>query len=143
MNSHTKPPTILWADDDPDDIAIMREVLQHLNCSHHVVEVYNGRQALDYLRTVKPSDNLPCLIVLDMNMPVLSGLDTLVALKQDPVFREIPAVIFTTSRNPQHRAFCERYGTEMLTKPFTVDGLMECVRKMLGLCDVSVCMKQP
>jgi CheY-like chemotaxis protein len=138
MNSHTKPPTILWADDDPDDIAIMREVLQNLYCGHHVVEVYNGRQALDYLQQAQEeAGQLPCLIVLDMNMPVLSGRETLVALKQDPVFKEIPTVVFTTSKSPLDKAFCERHGTDMLTKPMTFESLKEAMKQLLSLCDVS------
>lgn len=137
MNNQIKSHAILWADDDPDDIALMREVMLDVNNQHHIIEVYNGREALDYLHGAKDSDNLPCLIVLDMNMPVLSGRETLVLLKGDPVFRDIPTIVFTTSRSLLDRTFCERHNTEMLTKPLNLASLKEIILKMLSLCDES------
>ena len=131
----TTPPTILWADDDPDDIYIMRLALESLNNNHHIVEVHNGKQVLDFLIQARHFGDLPCLIVLDMNMPVLSGRDTLILLKQDPVFREIPTVVFTTSNSALDRAFCERHSTEMLTKPLTLETTKVTMQKMLSLCD--------
>jgi CheY-like chemotaxis protein len=136
MSTHMKQPSILWADDDPDDIYIMRDVLRSLDSNHHVIEVYNGRQALGYLHQAKVSGDLPCLIVLDMNMPELSGRDTLVLLKQDPVLRNIPTVVFTTSNSPLDKEFCKRYGTEMHTKPLKLEGLKETMQKLLSLCDI-------
>jgi CheY-like chemotaxis protein len=129
-----KPPTILWADDDSDDIAIMRDVLQFLNCNHHILEARNGREALDYLDKAKNSKDLPCLIVLDMNMPVLSGRETLVHIKQDLVLKEVPTVVFTTSSSLLDKTFCERHGTEMFTKPLTFERLKETMQKLLDLC---------
>ena len=137
-NSPAKPPTILWADDDPDDIGLMREVLALLDSHHHIIEASNGREALDILLHLKVSGDMPCLIVLDMNMPVLSGRETLVLLKQDPVFKEIPTIVFTTSKSPLDRVFCTQYSTEMLTKPLTMENLKEIMQNMLQLCDASM-----
>jgi CheY-like chemotaxis protein len=97
---------ILWADDDPDDIAMMQEVLYSLNCAITVKEVRNGQEALDYLQESKQSNTLPSLIMLDMNMPVRNGRETLMQLKQDACFKNIPTAIVTTSNSLLDQLFC-------------------------------------
>src|SRR4051812_23327466 len=99
-NTYMKNPIILWADDDPDEIAIMREVLQYFDTGYDIVEVRNGKKVLDYLHAAVTTDTLPCLIVLDINMPVLNGKDTLARIKQNPALKSIPVVVFTTSSSP-------------------------------------------
>ena len=131
-----KQSIILWADDDPDDIALMRDVLEGMNTQHAIVEVDNGKKVLEFLQH-KPAWELPCLIVLDMNMPVLSGRETLVLLKQDPVFKNLPVVVFTTSSSPLDKVFCQQYGAEMITKPVCFTALQDIIQKLLLFCDVS------
>jgi CheY-like chemotaxis protein len=138
MNKPDKHHTILWADDDLDDLMVMREVLGDIDSSHEIIEVDNGRKVLDYLHRVKLSQRFPCLIVLDMNMPVLSGRETLVALKADPVLSTIPVVIFTTSSSELDRLFCRQFGVDMMTKPLTFSGMKEVVAKLFNLCAVAV-----
>jgi CheY-like chemotaxis protein len=132
-----KQPTIVWADDDPDELALMHEVLQELNSNYQVVEACNGCQVFQYLEQAKQSGVFPCLIVLDLNMPVLSGKETLLRLKQEPTFQQIPTVVFTTSSNPLDKRYCEKYGTQMLTKPLNYVELKQSIDKLLKLCDVS------
>ncbi|MFL5810432.1 MAG: response regulator, partial [Flavisolibacter sp.] len=61
--------TILWADDDPDDLQMMREILLKTENKYDIIEVNNGKEALDYLGKAKETGSLPCLIILDINMP--------------------------------------------------------------------------
>jgi CheY-like chemotaxis protein len=136
--SPVKHPTILWADDDPDELMLMREVLQAMDSDFQIVEASNGKEALAYLEQAKLTGVFPCLIVLDINMPVLSGRDTLVRLKQDREFEAIPIVVFTTSSSPLDKEFCRHYNTEMLTKPITYAALKQAIQKLLQLCEVSV-----
>ncbi len=130
--------TILWADDDPDDMMIMREVLQEIDDDHQIVEVDNGRKVLDFLHAVQGQKTFPCLIVLDMNMPVLSGRETLVQIKSDKAFEDIPVVVFTTSNSELDRLFCKRYGAEMITKPPTFTSFKEVVLRLLHFCATSI-----
>ncbi len=137
-NSHTKHYTILWADDDPDDLMIMREVLQGAEDDHHtIIEVDNGRKVLDYLQQTSNTQCFPCLIVLDMNMPVLSGRETLALIKSDKNFCSIPVVVFTTSASELDRMFCKRHGAEMITKPPTFTSFQEVVQRLLNFCTAS------
>lgn len=123
--------TVLWADDDPDDLLIMREALQLIDHSHHVIELINGREVLNYLNA---GHALPCLIILDNNMPVLSGIDTLVQIKKQESFKNIPVIIFTTSNSEQDRKFCLQHGAKMYTKPHTLDGFKSILLELLMHC---------
>lgn len=125
---------ILWADDDYDDLQMMREILVRKKKNYEVVEVHNGKQALEYLKEAKENSNLPCLIILDINMPVLDGKETLSLIKKDKDLSEIPVVVFTTSESDLDRMYCKKFNTEMVTKPPTFDILSSALDKLLQFC---------
>jgi CheY-like chemotaxis protein len=125
---------ILWADDDIDDLMLMRHVLQDLGDDYNITEVHNGQEALDYLHAAKQSETLPCLIILDMNMPVMDGKETLAKLKKDEDLKEIPVVFFTTSNSQMDKLYCKHNGVEMITKPPQYAHLKEAVLRLLRYC---------
>ena len=123
--------TILWADDDYDDLQMMREVLAGKNSDFKIAEVHNGREALDFL---EQCPQLPCLIILDINMPVLDGKETLSILKNTEKYKNIPVVMFTTSDSELDKIYCNRLNTEMVTKPPTFNTLTSVMEKLLNFC---------
>lgn len=125
--------TILWADDDADDLELFLGVLRELTSDYNIRECRNGKEVLDYLDGLS-TDGYPCLIILDMNMPVLSGRDTLASLKNNTLHKDIPVVVFTTSSSDLDKRFCEHHHTEMITKPPTYDKLKDIVGRMLQFC---------
>lgn len=125
---------ILWADDDMDDLMLMRHVLQDLGEEYHIKEVNNGQEALNYLEVCKQVHNLPCLVILDMNMPVLNGRETLNHIKKDEVLEDVPVVFFTTSNSEMDKLYCKHQGVEMITKPPQYVNLKEAVKKLLDYC---------
>ena len=127
-----KKNTILWADDDIDDLQMMREILLKNNQEFDIKEVGNGKEALGYLEESLTTGNLPCLIILDINMPVLGGKETLATIKSREEFKYIPVVVFTTSESDLDRLFCERYHTQMITKPPSYKTLEATIFKVLG-----------
>ena len=129
MNKHT----ILWADDDVDDLELFRNVLHELTDQYHVLEFHNGRQVLDCLAAVS-SEHYPCLIILDMNMPQLSGRETLSILKSESAYKNIPVIIFTTSSSEVDQLFCKRFETAMITKPPIYEKLKDIVKAFLEHC---------
>jgi CheY-like chemotaxis protein len=128
---------ILWADDDADDLMLMREALESFDLEHKVVEAHNGEEVLDYLKGIKNPSQFPCLIILDMNMPVLSGRETLVQIKENNHYNTIPVVMFTTSSSTMDHMFCKRYGVEMFTKPDSFEGYQNIIRKMVIFCSIA------
>ena len=129
-----KKNTILWADDDVDDLQMMREILMKNNKDFNLVEVGNGKQALEYLEN-KPDADLPCLIILDINMPVLDGKEALSFIKRNERLSDIPVVVFTTSASELDKLYCKRHGTEMITKPPSYTKLESVVVKLLEMCN--------
>ena len=127
-----KKNTILWADDDTDDLQMMREILVKNNQDFDIMEVGNGKEALYFLEEALNAGNLPCLIILDINMPVLGGKETLATIKSREEFKFIPVVVFTTSESDLDRLFCERYNTQMITKPPSYKTLEATIFKVLG-----------
>lgn len=134
MKTHTNKYTIYWADDDQDDLLLFREVVEAHAPNHEVIEFMNGKALVDALLRGAPND-LPCLIVLDMNMPVLGGRDTLALIKAEPALKHIPIVVFTTSSSDTDKQFCKQLETEMITKPITYDHLENTIKKIINLCD--------
>jgi CheY-like chemotaxis protein len=130
VNNHN----ILWADDDVDDLMIMREALESFDLKHSVIEVHNGQEVLDYLANIKHPYLYPCLIILDMNMPFLDGRETLTSLKNNKNYRSIPVVMLTTSSSEMDRMFCKRYGVEMFTKPDNFKQYKDAIEELLSFC---------
>lgn len=132
----TFSPTILWADDDRDDLEIFRELLAAFAPDHQLIEFENGQHLLTYLQGIDQG-NSPCLIVLDMNMPVLSGRETLQAIKQQPAWKDIPTVVFTTAMTPADKILCETLQTETLLKPPCYQQLQQVIQNMVAKCNVA------
>ena len=90
---------ILIAEDDPDDQELLAYAFSKVDPSLKLFIVNDGRQALDYLLTAD-ENNLPCVILLDYNMPELNGGQVIQRLLPNEKFNRIPKVILSTSNNP-------------------------------------------
>ena len=122
--------TILWADDDGDDLQMMREILTKNNEQSRIIEVGNGKEALRYLRNCGDED-LPCLIILDINMPVMDGKETLSNIKRDVRLASIPVVVFTTSKLENDRKSCYELGANcFISKPSGYHEVLDVTRSI-------------
>lgn len=113
---------------------MLHESLKGANQDFVVLEAHNGRQALDILFQLKLSGNPPCLIILDINMPVLNGKETLSVIKKDELLSSVPIVVFTTSGSHSDQHFCQIHGVEMITKPPNFGNFKSVVQKLLKFC---------
>ncbi len=104
MNPQTN--TILLIDDDPDDLEFYGDSIRTALPALTIEEVRSGIKALEYLGLAKEKRALPCLIVLDVNMPIMSGRETLMEIKKDKDLYTIPIVIFSTASSPSREAWC-------------------------------------
>jgi two-component system response regulator len=101
-NNIQAPFTIILADDDEDDRLLAQDAMEAAGASYQCHTVCDGQELLDYLRSAgkykdKPVNDLPSVILLDLNMPILDGRETLRLLKEDPELSNIPVVILSTS----------------------------------------------
>ncbi|MGD0089373.1 MAG: response regulator [Planctomycetota bacterium] len=93
---------ILYADDNPKDVELTLEALSEHNLANQVVVVTDGAEALDYLccqgkYKLRPPGN-PAVVLLDIKMPKVDGLEVLRKIRSDEKLKTIPAVILTSSR---------------------------------------------
>lgn len=95
---------ILLVEDDQLDALTFQRALRDLELNYAVVIATTGEAALQLLES--HSDSLPNIILLDLNMPRMNGIEFLTRLKQHPVWRRIPVVILTTSSQEQERQQC-------------------------------------
>lgn len=108
---------VLFVDDDHDDLEFYGAVLQEVNKELVIHEAHSGTEALEYLNHSKNNGGLPCLIILDMNMPILSGIDTIKEIKKDKDYDHIPIVVFSTAREMKEGDELEKLGVACFVKP--------------------------
>ena len=110
-------PYMLYADDDEEDIFILKDTFLDLNMGISVVGVSNGYQVIDHLQRISPGASYPLLIILDMDMPVLNGKETLELLKTDDIYRLIPVVLFSGQLQSLGEPILNRLNTSLYYKP--------------------------
>lgn len=127
-------PTILCADDDEDDIQMLQEAIREVDDRYRLMKARDGIDALNQLDTLKDSGTLPCLVVLDINMPKLDGRQTFLSIRNNQAFAHIPVVIFSTSSSPLDKMFFAHKDVEYITKPINYDFLLEVAKRLLSYC---------
>lgn len=111
--------TILLVEDDEEDQFLMREAFNDNGIGEALRFANNGESAIEYLDELDPEE-LPSLIIMDLNMPRMNGRETLAHLKQHDVYRSIPVIIYSTSINDIERIRCKEIGAAAyIIKPTT------------------------
>jgi len=144
--------TILLAEDNPKDVELTLEAMAEYNLANHVVVVNDGVQALEYLRYQgKYKDRKkgsPAVILLDIKMPRMDGIEVLQAIRMDPVLKMLPVVMLTSSREEQDLLRTYSLGVNAyVVKPVNFKEFIEAV-KQLGVfwalineqphCDITI-----
>ena len=135
MTDDALPETVdvLLVEDDPGDALIVREAFEHYKVRNPLTVVTDGEQALRFvLRHGEFADApRPGLIMLDLNLPRVSGMEVLEKLKADPELRVIPVVILTTSRAEEDvlRTYA-LHANAYVSKPVDFEQFMEAVRQI-------------
>jgi CheY-like chemotaxis protein len=89
---------ILLVEDDSVDVMMVKRALKDLNVTNLLVQMPNGKEAVEYL-TGEGGNEKPCIILLDLNMPKMNGVEFLKVIKADSELKKIPVVVLTTSRD--------------------------------------------
>lgn len=114
------PARILLVEDSPADVRLAREVLNEARLQHELFVAGDGEQALQMLRdpVAHTGGQLPDLVLLDLNLPRMSGHEVLAEIKRDPRWRRIPVLILSTSSSEDDvRACYDAHANAYLTKP--------------------------
>ena len=133
MEADTLKRTILYAEDDLDDFDALNEALNQETSRFQLVWAKNGEEAIKYLQDGRAP--LPSLIVLDLNMPIMDGKQTLQWIKGDERFKDLPVMIFTTSSREEDVKFCQSYRCTFFRKPTLYRDLLHIVQIMIDMCE--------
>lgn len=124
-------PDILYVEDDEDYAFFMQNAIQEIKDNLNLDIVEDGTKALAKLQLFAESKTKPKLILLDLNLPGLSGLDLLKLIRDIPYLKTTPIILFSTSDNPDDvKASIEFGANAYLTKPDGYDNLVKCVHSL-------------
>lgn len=130
---------ILIADDDEEDRFLLSTAFKNLHLPVEIHQVENGIEIFNFLNAIQQPGHLPSLIILDYNMPFLTGVETLVQLKTTDRYKDIPVVIHTTSANETERRHCLEHGAvNFLSKASHYNQLLSTARYLYECCQLSV-----
>ncbi|MGD8786470.1 MAG: response regulator, partial [Phycisphaerales bacterium] len=99
---------ILVVEDDDVDVMTIKRAFKDLSVENQLVNTSNGEQALEYLKT--DGNKEPCVILLDLNMPKMNGIEFLTIVKTDMTLKKVPIVVLTTSNQQQDITECFKLG---------------------------------
>lgn len=125
---------ILFGEDDIDDQELLKEIFASVDNSLRLLFANTGEQVLSVLSKLN-DEQLPCLIVLDYNMPALNGADILERLNGESRYADIPRIIWSTSGSEIFKRNCLELGaTDYIIKPSALGEMEKIVRYMLSVC---------
>ena len=126
-------PDIFHVDDDPDFAFFMENAVREVDKKLTIKIVTNGKEALQYLKLLESSNCRPRVILLDYNLPGLSGVDVLVKIREIRFLANVPVIILSTSDNPEHKENTRLLDAESFqTKPMGYKALVD---KIKIICD--------
>lgn len=131
---------ILLIEDDVIEVMKFNRVLKKLEFNHLIIEATNGEEALDILRK---KEIVPDIIILDLNMPKLNGIEFLNILKADDALKFIPAIILTTSNNHKDVMECYKIGIAgYILKPLKYEEYVDRIAKLLTYWSINELISQ-
>jgi CheY-like chemotaxis protein len=119
--------SIMLVEDDQIDVMTVKRAFKEISITNPVIVCGNGIEALDYLR--KPENKIPGIILLDLNMPKMNGIEFLTEIKQDQKLKLIPVVVLTTSKEEQDKVETYKLGVAgYMIKPVDYLQFVEVIR---------------
>ncbi|SFN33016.1 response regulator [Nitrosospira briensis] len=124
----TNKPILLVEDDKVDTMTVIR-ALKEIHVTNPLVHLENGEEAVNYLR--EPASEKPCIILLDLNMPIMNGIEFLHVVKNDGQLKRIPVVVLTTSEEQQDKVNSFNMGVAgYMAKPVDYRQFVEVMRSI-------------
>lgn len=122
---------ILLVEDDPQDVELTLSALGEYSLANEVVVARDGEEALEQLARGLDAGALPAVILLDLKMPKLNGLEVLERIKSDDRLRTLPVVVLTSSQEPRDLEQCYRLGVNaFVVKPVNFLDFVQAVKHL-------------
>lgn len=135
MNDLSSPKNIvLYADDDIDDINLVKEAFAEHAENVELKTAFDGDEAIQVIQQMIDDNIVPCLIILDINMPKLNGKEALLKIRGISKLKETPVILFSTSSNPLDKNFAQQYRAGFLTKPIEYKQMDKIINTFIDHC---------
>jgi CheY-like chemotaxis protein len=126
---------ILLVEDNPEDIELTTEALAEISLANRVISVNDGVHAMEYLKCEGIYQNRepenPAIILMDIKMPRMDGIEVLEAIRADPALKTIPVVMLTSSREEPDLKKCYDLGVNAyVVKPVNIKDFFEAVKQL-------------
>jgi CheY-like chemotaxis protein len=126
-----KKDAILLVEDNPDDELLTLRALKKTKLVNEIVVAHDGEEALEYLLPEKNGNDLPIMVLLDLKMPKVSGLDVLRAIRSNERTKNLPVVVFTSSSEEKDIVESYRLGVNSyVRKPVDFSQFLEAVERI-------------
>jgi CheY-like chemotaxis protein len=125
------PMPILLVEDNPMDVDLTRRAFSRHNLANPLEVARDGQEALDFIAAWKEADSVPSVILLDLKLPKVSGLQVLRAIRAHPAFGTVPVVVLTSSAedNDIHEAY-SLGANSYIVKPVEFEKFIEVARQI-------------
>jgi CheY-like chemotaxis protein len=130
-------PVIFYADDDTDDREWLKESIEKTLQTAQVKLFNNGIEIIKGLHLCPPHEQ-PCLIVLDINMPGLSGRQVLEQIRNTAGWQHFKVVLFTTSSSEEDKQFALQHGAEFVSKPINFEQFKTVGKLFVDYCSAEI-----
>ncbi len=138
MTPDLSRPYMLYADDDFDDLVLVKEAFDRFSGKVDIVTVYDGVEAVSFLENLDQKDPEPCLIILDLNMPRMNGKEALKHIRTLERFKNIPVIFFTTSSFQEDKDYARKYKAGFVSKPLSSRQFEGIAANFIKFCDDDV-----
>ena len=129
--NRTPMPTILIVDDDEGHAILIRENLEAAGLPNRIEHFRDGQAVLDFFSAGRPNKNETYIVLLDIRMPKVDGIEVLRRLKADPELRKLPVIMLTTTDDVREVARCHQIGCSgYIQKPVDYDKFAEAIRRI-------------
>ena len=129
--------TIILAEDDEGHATLIKRNLKRSGLLNDIIHFKDGQETLDFLNKAKEKkeykESIPSLLLLDIKMPKVDGIEVLRQVKQDPKLKKMPVIMITTTDDPREVEKCHELGcSNYISKPIDYDKFVGAIRQ-LGL----------
>lgn len=103
---------VFYIEDNPADVLLLKTAIKFRNLNIDLLNFSDGKEVLDYVKKLKADNynNLPDLIISDLNLPKVTGKELIAELKKDEVFKKIPLIVCSTSNSELDKDDCTKLG---------------------------------
>jgi CheY-like chemotaxis protein len=125
---------VLYADDDVDDLNLVKDAFEEHSSNVELKTAFDGEHAVETVKQLVNNNVIPCLIILDINMPRLNGKEALLKIRGISELEDTPVILFSTSSDVLDKNFAEQNNAGFITKPIEYTQMDKVINTFIDHC---------